>query len=271
MPPKHPDAPTSRVFTRCEHCRAVLPVGYEALGHAGGMVRCGSCGQTLNALAQLYPGYPDGSVEPISASGMPPMLQPIVRQEQIVVSPTQPGSDDKAAEISGEMANDTSDRRGPILRLDLEPEPASAGMRLLWPALAVLLAAALALQFAGPERWRLDLAVLGFGPDEPVAVAHAVQVVSRDMHAHPSLDDALVISAVLVNRSARPVPWPSIELKLFDASQQTIGRRRIEPADYLAEDADLQRGFAPDLRLPVVLEMTVESSTPTGFSMSFHN
>ena len=233
---------------------------YVDLAQAGGMVRCGSCGRTLNALASLYPAFPDETIHPISPTGMPPMLQPHVEQEQIIASSTE--GDQSAAE--------SDDSRGPVLRLDLEPEPAPGWMRFLWPSLSAVLIAGLALQLAGPEKWRLDPAALGLGEAAPATAGDAVQLVSRDMHPHPSLNDAFVISAVLLNRSGQTVPWPDIELKLFDASQQTVARKRLAPDEYLAPDADKDSGFAPDVRLPVVLEMVVESSRPAGFSMAFY-
>ena len=148
-----------RAFTRCEHCRAVLPVCFTDLGQAGGMVRCGSCGRTLNALANLYPDFPDDSTQPISPSGMPPMLQPHVEQEQIIDS----------AATDDPPADGPDDNRGPVLRLDLEPEPAPGWMRYIWPALGLILAAGLVLQFVGPEKWRLDPAALGLGEAAPPA------------------------------------------------------------------------------------------------------
>ncbi|HKL53862.1 MAG TPA: zinc-ribbon and DUF3426 domain-containing protein [Wenzhouxiangellaceae bacterium] len=259
-PQRSSDGQNGRVFTRCEHCRAVLPVRFADLGQAGGMVRCGSCGRTLNALANLYPEFPEDSTEPLSPTGMPPMLQPHVEQEQIIDS-----------RETDDLARDTPvDNRGPVLRLDLEADPAPGWMRFVWPILGLVLAAGLALQFIGPEEWRLDPSVLGLGEATPPAIGDAVQLVSRDMHPHPSLDDAFVISAVLVNRSGRTVPWPNIELKLFDASQQTLARKRLAPRDYLSDEADLDGGLDPDVRLPVVLEMVVESSRPSGFSMTFY-
>ncbi|MGM0657648.1 MAG: zinc-ribbon and DUF3426 domain-containing protein [Pseudomonadota bacterium] len=265
------NAPESggHVFTRCEHCRAVLPVRFSDLGQAGGMVRCGSCGRTLNALAHLYPEFPDGSSRPIAPSGMPPMLQPHVEQEQIIDS-AEAAEAAEAVETPEASSDDTDDDRGPVLRLDLEPEPAPAWVRFAWPALALILVAALVVQFVGPERWRIDPGMLGLGDAPVLAAEDAVQMVSRDMHPHPSLDDAFIISAVLVNRSPRAVAWPNIELELFDASQQTVARRRLAPADYLSPEADPSAGFKPDVRLPLVLEMAVESSRPSGFSMSFY-
>ena len=228
------------------------------------MIRCGGCGRTLNALACLYPVFPDDGTRPIAPSGMPPMLHPHVEQEQII------DSDGAAGEGDTDSANVGEDNRGPVLRLDLTPEPAPAWMRFLWPALGLLLVAGLVLQLVGPERWRIDPGALGLGDAPQLPAGDAVQLVSRDMHPHPSLDDAFIISAVLVNRSARAVPWPNIELKLFDASQQTVARRRLAPAEYLSPDADRSAGFKPDVRLPLVLEMAVESSRPSGFSMAFY-
>jgi predicted Zn finger-like uncharacterized protein len=255
--------PSDWLYTRCDHCRAVLPLAPAELGQAGGMVRCGSCGRTLNALARLYLSFPDAATAPVAPSGMPPMLQPYVEQGSIPDRQDKRGSSPRSeAEADAE--------RGPVLHLDLEPEPSPGWGRWVWPALALVLLIALGLQLFGPASWRVDIEWLQFGEPEPVPIADAVQLISRDMHPHPSLDDAIVISAVLVNRSDRPVPWPNVELKLFDASQQVIGRRRLAPLDYLDDDVDLDSGFGPELRLPVVLEMAVDSSSPAGFSMTFY-
>lgn len=234
---------------------------FADLAQAGGMVRCGSCGRTLNALASLHPAFPDQPAQPLTPSGMPPMLQPHVEQEQIIDStaPDDPADDQPL------------DHRGPVLSLDLEPEPAPGWIRFVWPIMGLVLALGLIVQFVGPEHWRLDPAVLGLGETTPPAAGDAVQLVSRDMHPHPSLNDAVVISAVLVNRSGRTVPWPNIELKLFDASQQTVARKRLAPSEYLSAEADLDGGFVPDVRLPVVLEMVVDASRPSGFSMAFYH
>jgi len=250
-------------FSRCEHCSAVLPVTFVELAQAGGMIRCGSCGRTLNALARLYPEFPEDGDRPVDPSGMPPLLQPHVEQEQII-------DDAERGDEPDAPGNEPDSRAGPTLHLDLEPEPPPLWVRIAWPLLAAVLVGILALQLFGPEQWRVDLDLPGLSPGELEPIPEAVQLVSRDMHAHPSLDDAVVISAVMINRAERSVPWPNIEVRLFDASQQAIGQRRLAPADYLVAGTDADSGLAPNVRVPLVLEMAVAASRPVGFSMSFH-
>lgn len=218
------------------------------------MVRCGNCGRTINALSSLFDRPPAGDDTPIEASGMPPLLNPDVEQERILeVDEERTGRDDT-----------------PVLEPDFSPDPSPPWMRGIWIGVAVLLVALLGVQLFGPESVRLDAGTLGFGEAPPAAMDEAIQLVSRDMHPHPTLDDSVIVSAVLVNRADRTVPWPNIVLKLFDASQQVVGERRLAPSDYLDPSADLDAGFAPDVRLPVVLEMVVEASDPVGFSMAFY-
>lgn len=254
------------MFTRCEHCQAALPISPVDLAQAGGMVRCGSCGRTINALAALFAEAPDGTSTPIRSNGMPPLISPRVEQEQMLAA--------EAAQppVSPLDFDEASSRDAPAgLDLDLSPSDSpQRWARILWPALGAVLLLVLIIQLVGPAAWRVDPATLGLGEAAPIDIGEAIQLVSRDLHRHPTLSDAVVISSVLVNRSGQPVAWPTIELKLFDASQQVIGQRMLAPSDYLDADADLARGFAPDVRLPVVLEMVVEGSYPSGFSMAFY-
>lgn len=247
-------------FTRCQHCRAILPLEVTHLAQAGGMVRCGECGRTLNALASLYPAFPGDDVPSIRPTGMPPMVQPYIQQEELIQSADRPGP-----------TSPEQDQRGPVLHLDLEAEPAPRWSRFVWPLVVLLLLGMLALQLFGPERWRVEPSLLGLTPAGPVFDAEAVRLVSRDMHPHPSLNDAWVISAVLENRGRAPIAWPQIELRLYDSSQQVVARRRLPPEAYLDDDTAMEAGFQPDTLLPIVLEVSVSGSRPAGFSMSFHD
>jgi predicted Zn finger-like uncharacterized protein len=255
------------VYTRCEHCQAVLPIRPEDLAQAGGMVRCGSCGRTINALASMFREPPGAGSTPIPADGMPPMLNPLIEQDGLLGGdvPDDPESTGPSAGTAGEDA--ASSTASPP---DFSPEPAPRWARWAWPTVVVVGLLALGLQLFGPESLRVEPDALGLGAAPTIEAGEAIELVSRDLHRHPSLNDAVIVSAVLINRADQPVPWPRIDLRLFDASQQVIGQRLLEPADYLDPSTDPEGTLGPNVRLPVVLEMVVEGSTPSGFSMSFH-
>lgn len=245
----------------------MLPLSPADLAQAGGIVRCGSCGRTLNALSELYAYPPDKGDSPIISDGMPPLLTPRVEQEEI-----READDKPSYGVDRDSSDDTDERTTkPPSTPDIEVlRPTAPGwLRFFWPGLAALLAVLLLLQLFGPEQWRVDWSGFSSDTTETIAMDDVIQVVSRDLHRHPTLNDAVVISAVLVNRSDETVRWPEIEVRLFDASQQVIGERRLRPEEYMSNDADVDNGFAADMRLPIVLEMVTEASTATGFSLAF--
>lgn len=250
------------MYTRCEHCQAVLPIRPEDLAQAGGVVRCGACGRTINALSAMFREIPGEGSIPIPADGMPPMLNPHVEQDGLL--------DDERGDDSGPDEADFETARPAAGDPNFAPDPAPRWARVLWPSLAAVAVLLIGLQLFGPEGWRVPPEALGLGDPPMAEPGAAIELVSRDLHRHPTLSDAVIVSAVLINRSNRPVAWPRIDLRLYDASQQVIGQKLLEPEQYLDPNADPDGTLAPNVRLPVVLEMVVEGSTPTGFSMAFH-
>ncbi|MEM1079946.1 MAG: zinc-ribbon and DUF3426 domain-containing protein [Pseudomonadota bacterium] len=253
------------MYTRCNHCQAILPLAPADLAQAGGVVRCGSCGHTLNALSELYAYPPGPDAAPIISDGMPPLLTPRVEQERILAEDPVPYAAD-----TGSATQSASTPESAALELNLPNTAPPNLLKWFWPALSVALLMALGMQLFGPATWRVNWASLSTEPVEALAMDEIVQVVSRDLHPHPTLDDAVIVSAVLVNRSEQTVRWPEIQVRLFDASQQVIGERRLRPEEYMTADADPNIGFAADMRLPLVLEMVTEASTATGFSLAFY-
>lgn len=248
-----------------------MPLAPVDLAQAGGVVRCGSCGRTLNALSELYAYPPGPDATPIAGDGMPPLLTPRVEQQPIPESEADMPPDFAVGSgFADDPASAKSAEPGPILDFSPVAQPTPQWLRWFWPALTLLLVVLLLMQLFGPDHWRVDWSALSGTPIEQATPDEVVQVVSRDLHPHPTLNDAVVISAVLVNRSDQTVRWPEIQVRLFDASQQVIGERRLLPQDYMDSQADLSSGFAPDVRLPLVLEMVTEASVPTGFSLAFY-
>ena len=95
------------------------------------------------------------------------------------------------------------------------------------------------------------------------------QLISRDIHTHPTRKGMLVLSLTFVNLAPRSQVFPVLELTLLDAANQPVARRRLQPTDYLRPGADIQAGLAADVFLPVLLELGDPGNRAVGFEINF--
>ena len=96
-----------------------------------------------------------------------------------------------------------------------------------------------------------------------------IQMVSRDMHTHPTRSGILVLSLTFVNLAPRNQVYPELEVTLTDAAHQPVAQRRLQPADYLRPGSDIAAGLATDVYLPVLLELGDPGDQAVGFEIRF--
>lgn len=252
------------MFTRCPACQAVYELQAKVLAEAAGVVRCGNCGKTFNSLSELFEHHPDQSTEPLRGGGMPPMLEhPDMVQAELPVEYFEDADDEP---------EDTSAVE-PLPGFESEL-PDENRRRWLWPAISAALLALLVIQLWA--FWQTPGSPIAHWlgssaqPDAGLDPNEAIQIVSRDLHPHPSLDDAVVISASLHNQADTAVPFPIVEVRFFDASQQVLGVRRLQPEEYVRDAEVIERGLPAGVVMPVLLEFVVGTSDPAGFQMRFH-
>ncbi|MEO6065475.1 MAG: DUF3426 domain-containing protein, partial [Lysobacterales bacterium] len=76
-------------------------------------------------------------------------------------------------------------------------------------------------------------------------VPDSIALAARDVRPHPSVNNALIIGATLVNEAAFTQPFPVIEITLADVNETRIGMRRFQPSEYVSDRRTLQRGIPP--------------------------
>lgn len=248
------------LYTRCPGCDSVYQLTARQIAGADGTVRCGTCGKTFSAIAHLFADHPARDEAPLERPGVPPLLrQPAVAQPQL------PG-------FEAQSRPEEPDHRGPTLRF---PEPEDEAGRSPHLARAACLVLGLALLVQIIVQWQSPDSALSHWLDLDAATSagsmdfEALQITSRDMHRHPSLDDAVIISATLRHRGPNQRPWPVLEVRLYDPSQQILGARRLEPIEYLGDPDAVSRGMAPDVLTPIILEFVVGTTEPSGFDFRF--
>lgn len=107
------------------------------------------------------------------------------------------------------------------------------------------------------------------GADEIIKDTSRIFLVSRDLHAHPSAAQALVLSATLINRAEFRQPYPVLQITLYDLQQQPLAERYFEPTEYLSKEANFDHGLSPNVLLPIVLEMEDPGPQAVGFEIQF--
>jgi hypothetical protein len=179
---------------------------------------------------------------------------------------------------STEAEKSTDDAGTP--EADRTEEAANESGQLAW-TLAVVLLAVLTVANAGwtfreplAEKtgftlWRQQADSSELVQDGLLKDPQSIQLISRDMHTHPTRSGILVLSLTFVNLAQRSQVFPDLEITLLDAANQAVARRRLLPDEYLRPGADITAGLAADVYLPVLLEFGDPGDRAVGFEIRF--
>ncbi|HEY5775496.1 MAG TPA: zinc-ribbon and DUF3426 domain-containing protein [Xanthomonadales bacterium] len=245
------------MFTRCPQCKTVHALSAAQLAQVRGLVQCGPCGRTFSALSFLFDEWPAGEAHrPASGPDTTlPVLTPMAGKESTdAVAPTPD---------------------------DNEPKPSTLDTnRLAWSLATVLLVLLTFANIAWTFREQLlDIPRVSTlfnqtGQLQPEAQGlpkdpQQIQLVSRDMHTHPTRSGILVLSLTFINLAAQNQAFPELEVTLMDAGNKPVAQRRLQPEDYLRPGADISAGLAADVYLPVLLELGDPGEQAVGFEIRF--
>jgi predicted Zn finger-like uncharacterized protein len=244
------------MFTRCPQCKTVHPLTAASVSHARGLVQCGLCGRSFSALSFLFDEWPAGQAHGPAkgANVVPPVLV----------------LDAKAATANKKEAEEKArhDER--------KDKPKPIAWRLATALLILLTIANISWTFREPlmENPRISTLVKQAESTETeqgglLKAPQKIQLVSRDMHTHPTRSGILVLSLTFVNLAADTQLFPDLEITLMDTASQPVAKRRLLPADYLRSGADISAGLATDVYLPVLLELGDPGEQAVGFEIQF--
>jgi predicted Zn finger-like uncharacterized protein len=257
------------MYTRCPQCKTVHLLKAEHLAQARGLVQCGACGRTFSALSFLFDDWPAG--EPCRPESGPGVTLPILEQAPAEVAPAAETAALADATATEPPAGGDGD--------EAEPPPGN-NHRLAWRVATVLLVLATAVNAAWTFRepllnnprisaWFNKTTETQVDEHGLLRDPQKIQLVSRDMHTHPTRSGILVLSLTFVNLASRKQAFPELEVTLTDASNQPVARRRLQPAEYLRPGADVDAGLATDVYLPVLLELGDPGEQAVGFEIRF--
>tara|TARA_R110001592_G_scaffold57536_14_gene174789 strand:+ start:37697 stop:38431 length:735 start_codon:yes stop_codon:yes gene_type:complete len=72
---------------------------------------------------------------------------------------------------------------------------------------------------------------------------------------HPSIDNALLVDTILLNRGPASTSFPELQLRFSDINDRTIATRSFKPAEYLAGELTADASLASQQPVHIALEI----------------
>lgn len=260
--------------TQCPHCRTVFRISADVLDQADGRVRCGHCDRAFDARGRLQKELPfDAS----AAIDHPAGTSNDAGSPEAMQNPHQPRlqlEHPRLTTVSGVLMSD----------LEGEPEQRTRGRPSRWSlagwsAVNTLLLLALCAQLLFVQREAFAqnpsmrplitemCAVVGCRLS-PQRAVEQIELVRRNVYAHPNVDNALIIDARFVNNARFAQPYPTLTVSLGDLRGEPIIRRNFEPREYRPE-LDPNARMAPGSPVRVTLEVRDPGREARTFELDF--
>jgi predicted Zn finger-like uncharacterized protein len=279
------------MYTQCPECLSVFSLDAQTLAKAHGHVVCGHCNASFGSLATLTEQLPpEPFVElPVNEPALePPLLDLVVYRPQpepevvAIEAPTGAPPDDFSKLVfAPRFARESRRRRGKRARERPHRMRAASGERN-WPW--VLACAVLALLLLAQLGWAKRDALIrdptvGSWLRSSCAVLHCrlplvaaperLRLLASNVQAHPSVPNALMISASVRNDARFAQPYPVVTVTLSDAQGQRLAMRRLQPEEYLDDPATLRQGLAPGAVAVLLLEVKDPGDKAVAFEFGF--
>jgi len=245
--------------TECPHCHTIFRVQTSDLESADGQVRCGHCLAIFSANDPL--NVINGSAQEASVETI---------EESSNIFPEE------------EIEHTVADVIPPELRAETrktKPRFGFIGNTILAIAILASIAAGFA-QYAYYNRASLvKIAELRPWLEKACAYANCTLpqpkdtkqflLSSKNIFTHPNVENALMVSATIVNQASFTQDYPIIELRFANVRGETIAARRFKPDEYLHIPKDQISKMLPDTPVSFILEIKDPGSEMVSYEFDF--
>ncbi len=283
------------MYTQCPECLSVFSLDAQTLAKAHGHVLCGHCNASFGSLATLTEQLPPEPFVELLVNEPtlePPLLDLVVYRPKpdpvVVVSEKHGATPEPLPGDFSQLRFAPRFAQKPRARRTRQPKrgqahrmhAASGGRRWPWVLACTLLLALLLGQLAWAERdalirnpatggWLRSTCAMLHCRLPLVSAPTRLRLLASNVQAHPSVSNALMISASIRNDAAFAQPYPVVTVTLSDAHGQRLAMRRLQPQEYLDDRAILRRGLAPGTAAVLLLEVTDPGDQAVAFEFGF--
>ncbi len=273
------------MYAECPHCHAIFRVTQEILDKADGKVRCGQCKKVFAAITetasnnetipqQVSAGFAE---KPTGHNTTSNTLSP----EYPFTDPGQPSQE------SGQTKQGIPDVFPANLSefLPVTYRGSRKKIRLRLPRISPTIVAFFLLfiffaQYLNAHRQelaayptlrpplKLFCAMTGckIYPQRNLA---KIKLLSHSVYTHPSLKNALMIKASMVNQANFEQDYPIIQISLDNIKGQTIAMRRFGANEYLDDKQPHPKKMPVGKTIPIQIEVFDPGEKALGFEFEF--
>ncbi|HZP66411.1 MAG TPA: zinc-ribbon and DUF3426 domain-containing protein [Rudaea sp.] len=266
------------MYTQCPECLTIYKIGAAVLNEGHGSARCGHCAAVFDVLRTLTDQLPGESIHELerhAPGAAPPQLTvPALRParaaqaQATLFDPDERPRPPSAPRRPHTPAFAKAHRKAPRAR----SWPWAVGAFVLLLSLAAEISYAERAELLDDARVRplLDEACATLGCRLPLRHDPSkLELLSRDIRPHPSVPNALIISATLRNDADFPQAFPAVEITLSDLDENRIAMRRFLPQEYLGDSRNLTSGMAPGATAALVFEVADPGKNAVAFEFKF--
>ncbi len=269
---------TAPLHTRCPQCQTIFHVTPAQLEARAGLVRCGICASAFQADQNLIETLPNNR-NPARASATDEATRTDPIERAVTGQPDGPADDSMdggGRATPGAIAGTAADDLPLMNEFPLAPERrrTPTTVWLLGGVLLLVLLAAQVAYFYAPQLARdarlkpwLALYCERAGCDlKPPRGTSSIGLAQTSVAPHPRYENALRLSAVLVNRAEQTQPYPVMEVSLTDSEGQVLTRRSFAPTQYLESPAP-HGALAPNVAVRAHLDVTNADGRAVGYEI----
>lgn len=251
--------------TECPHCNTVFRISESELEQANGQVRCGHC----LAIFTADNPYSTLSMQTENLTGITPEED---REDSLTPEDN----------IFSENKNIVADVIPPELRAEALQGKSRFGFlgTLVLTLLILISISGLFLQYA-----YYNLNTLAKTPElrpwlsimcqqtpctlPPPKNRKLISLSSKNIYSHPNVDNALMISASIINQANFAQDFPIIELRFENVRGETIAGRRFKAVEYLGIPENQISKMQPDVPINISLEIMDPGKDMVSYEFAF--
>ncbi len=262
-------------ITQCPECDTRFKVSQTQLEAYQGMVRCGHCQATFNAMQHLYDDQPSPQLSLPMGAAIAAQSPTVTTPDKNNVAVTKVGS---TAQLSSPL---TLTQQFSVLKMadEVPHRPIKKWFSWLWATGTFLLIMVLLAQAGYFLRVEIAARLPGLKPalttyciwlkcSIPLPKkAQLMSIESSDLEASPAQGNIIALDVSLRNRAPYTQAYPNLELTLTDTTDMALARRIFQPAEYLKPGEDENRGLSPGREISIKLHLDTTDLKPTGYRL----